>query len=127
MDYSTLKLIHVTCVVASGTGFALRATVSLIRPGRLPRRGLVHALPHVVDSVLLASALGMVWMSGGSLLSLAWLQAKIVLLVAYVVFGARALSRHRRMGDRLVSTAAAVASFIGIVASAMTGRVLGIG
>lgn len=127
MDYSTLKLIHVTCVVASGTGFALRAAVSLVRPDRLPRRGLVRTLPHVVDSVLLASALGMVWISGGALLSMPWLQAKIVLLVAYVMFGARALSRHRRMGDRLVSTAAAVASFIGIVASAMTGRVLGIG
>ena len=127
MDYSTLKLIHVICVIASGAGFALRAAVNLLRPGGLPRRGLVRTLPHVVDSVLLASALGMVWMSGGALLSMPWLQAKIVLLVAYVVFGARALARQRPMGDRLVSTAAALGAFVGIVASAITGRVLGIG
>ncbi|MCB1917548.1 MAG: SirB2 family protein [Rhodocyclaceae bacterium] len=126
MDYATLKLIHVTCAVASAMGFLARAFVSLWRPDMLPRRGPVHALPHVVDTVLLASAVGMVWLSGGELLRMPWLQAKVVLLLGYIVLGARALSPTRTGRDRVVSLALAIAAFGGIVLSATSKNVLGV-
>lgn len=126
MDYSTLKLIHVACVAASGSGFLLRAALGTFRPGSLPRRGLLHVLPHLVDTALLASAVGMVWIGGGVHLRSAWLQTKIVLLVCYVAFGARALSTQRQGPDRAVSTALAVTAFAAITLSAITKSVLGI-
>ncbi len=127
MDYSSLKSIHIACVILSGAGFLLRAAISLHSPSHPLLRGRARIVPHLVDSALLASALAMAWSLGLQVLSLPWLQTKLVLLPCYVVLGSRALSPRRGPTDRRVSLLLAVATFAGIVASAVTKHPLGLG
>ena len=55
--YLALKYFHIACVVLSGAGFALRGWWSITGSPRLRAR-LTRILPHIVDSCLLASAIG---------------------------------------------------------------------
>ena len=65
--YLALKHFHITCVILSGTGFALRGWWSITGSPRLRAR-LTRILPHIVDSCLLASAIAGRWTTvGGNL------------------------------------------------------------
>lgn len=125
MDYSTLKLIHVSCVALSGTGFAIRGAFSFRNAARLKEHLFLRTAPHVIDTVLLGSAVTMVWQLGGSVLALPWLQVKLVLLPCYVGLGAFALSPRRSRTARAVTLLLACMAFAGIVISAVTKRPLG--
>jgi len=126
MDYSSLKSIHVACVILSGAGFLLRAAISLRNPSHPLLRGRARMVPHLIDSALLASALAMAWMLGAQVFSMPWLQTKLVLLPCYVVLGSRVLSPRRGPTDRRISLLLAVSAFAGIVASALTKHPLGL-
>lgn len=56
MLYLTLKLVHVGCAIASISGFTLRGILMLLDSPLLATR-FARIAPHVVDTVLLASAL----------------------------------------------------------------------
>ena len=60
MSYLAIKHLHVTCVILSGLGFGLRGAWMLMDSPRLQHR-LARTLPHVVDSLLLGSALTLRW------------------------------------------------------------------
>lgn len=116
-DYAFLKTLHLGCAVLSISGFAARLTL-MISGSAVLRARLVRVLPHVVDTVLLASALAMVWLLDVNPLAEAWLAAKIVALVAYVVLGVVALRAGRTLAVRVAAGVAAlvVAGFIVSVA-----------
>jgi uncharacterized membrane protein SirB2 len=82
----------------------------------------VRIVPHVVDTLLLASAL---WLAVqlGSLES--WLLAKIAALLVYIGLGTLALKRSRTRRVREVALAAALATFAYIVSAAVTKSPLG--
>jgi hypothetical protein len=54
--YLMIKHIHVTCVLLSIAGFALRGWWMLV-DHRLLRHRLTRSVPHVVDTVLLGTAI----------------------------------------------------------------------
>lgn len=86
MLFESLKAVHVTCALVSVAGFALRGTwVLLGHPLRDHR--LTRTLPHMVDTLLLASALGMLWAWRMSPLDLGWVSAKMVALLLYISLG----------------------------------------
>ena len=116
-DYALLKTLHLGCAVLSISGFAARLAL-MISGSAVLRARLVRVLPHVVDTVLLASALAMVWLLGVNPLAEAWLAAKIVALVAYVVLGVVALRAGHTLAVRVAAGVAAlvVAGFIVSVA-----------
>jgi uncharacterized membrane protein SirB2 len=116
--YATLKLVHVTAVVLSGAGFVTR--YALAASGRRPARGWLWAAPHIVDTVLLASALGLAWVGGYRPLEVPWLEAKLVGLVAYIVAGTVALKRGRTAGVRTMAFAMALLAYAYIVSVALT-------
>ena len=118
-SYNLLKYLHVSCVMLSGVGFVLRGVWMLRRSPMLSRRW-VGVAPHLVDTVLLASAIALAVMSAQYPLVHSWLTAKIVGLIAYVIFGTVALKRGRTLGVRLVAFCGALAVFAYIVAVAMT-------
>ena len=60
MSYLALKHLHVTCVVLSGLGFGLRGWWMITGSPLLQAR-LARVVPHVVDTLLLGSALVMAW------------------------------------------------------------------
>jgi len=55
--YTALKGLHVGCAAISLALFVLRGVWRMTAPERLARRW-VRIVPHAVDSVLLASAIG---------------------------------------------------------------------
>lgn len=119
MDYYALRHFHVTCVALSGTFFLLRGVWMMATP-ELLRRRWVRTLPHIVDTCLLGSAIGLATLSGQYPFAQAWLTAKVLALVAYIVLGAIALKHGRTAGVRIAAFAAALTAFCYIVTVAIT-------
>lgn len=90
MLFSSFKLIHITCAFLSIAGFALRGYWMAVDSPQLQRRR-AKVLPHVIDSLLLGSAIAMLLVWRVSPLQLDWLSAKIVALLLYIGFGMVAL------------------------------------
>ncbi|ATE60692.1 SirB2 family protein [Thauera sinica] len=122
--YFAIKHLHVTCVVLSGLGFLLRGTWMLSGSGLLHHR-LTRVLPHIVDTLLLGSALVLAAMIGQYPFVADWVTAKVFGLIAYIVLGAVALKRGRTLAVRGAAFAAATAVFLWIVSVALTKNPLG--
>ena len=90
MDYATLKLVHQGAVTLSIAGFFARGLGSLAGAAWVRGRA-ARTLPHVVDTVLLASAIGLAWLLQLNPLTTPWLAAKIAGLLAYIGLGMVAL------------------------------------
>ncbi len=99
IDYQLLKLTHLSCVALSLAGFTLRSGLMLAGSPLLNSRW-TRTLPHIVDSLLFFSGLGLAAMLHQYPGTTPWLTAKAVALVLYVIFGAVAL-RGRTLGRRL--------------------------
>lgn len=119
MLYPALKHLHVTCAVVSATGFLLRAGWMLSGSSCLQRRW-VRVLPHVVDSLLLATAIALVTLSGQYPWRLDWLGAKLTALLVYIVCGSLALKRAPTPGSRRIFLVLALTALAYIFAVALT-------
>lgn len=119
MPYIALKHLHLTFVALSGLLFLVRAIWMLRESPRLQQRW-ARIVPHIVDTLLLASAIGLAVASHQYPGQMPWLTAKVVALVAYIVLGSIALKRGRTRRARILALAGAVASFAYIVAVALT-------
>jgi uncharacterized membrane protein SirB2 len=123
--YATLKAIHVACVIASGTGFVARGAL-MFAGSRWHNARVVRVVPHIVDTVLLASAITMAVLARLVPTQQPWLLAKIIALLAYIVLGAIALRYGRTRKQRTLAFAAALVVFAYIVAVALR-RLPGLG
>ncbi len=96
-----LKLTHVTCAFLSIAGFALRGYWMATDNPLLQRRP-AKVLPHLLDTVLLGSAIAMLVVMRLSPLAAPWLTAKILALLLYIGLGMVALrfgaTRRTRLG-----------------------------
>jgi uncharacterized membrane protein SirB2 len=117
--YLTLKHLHVTCVVLSGLGFSLRGWW-MLHESPLCQHRLTRLLPHIIDSLLLGSALSMAWLSGQYPFVNGWLTAKFCALLAYILFGRMALKRGRTRAIRARFFGLALLAFAYIVGVALT-------
>mgnify|MGYP006332443795 FL=1 len=119
MTYLVLKYLHVACVVLSGLGFSLRGWWMLNDSPQL-KTPLARVVPHVIDSVLLGSALLMAWQSSQYPFAQGWLTAKFFGLLACLLCGARALMRARAKGRRGAFLVLALLAYAYIVGVALT-------
>lgn len=119
IDYATVKLVHQAAVVLSLTGFVARGAASLAGAGWVGSRA-ARTLPHVIDTVLLLSALTLAWMLRLTLDSAPWLVSKIAGLVAYVALGVVALRAHRPLPVRAAAWVGALLTATWIVSVAIT-------
>ena len=122
--YLALKHFHITCVILSGTGFALRGWWSITGSPRLRAR-LTRILPHIVDSCLLASAIGLAVMAEQYPFVHGWLTAKVLGLLTYIGLGAVALRPARPKGVRVAAFVGALATLAYIVSVALSKNTLG--
>ena len=122
LDYPSLKLVHVTAAGLSLALFVLRGAWRAVSPERLAARW-VRVVPHVIDTVLLASALWLAWQLGSG--AAPWISAKVVALVAYIALGTVALKRGRTPAVRAGAFFGALATFGYIVSVAVTKSPLG--
>lgn len=114
-----VKTLHITCAILTISGFTLRG-FWMLRASPLLNNAWVKVLPHIVDTLLLVS---------GILLAIniqqypgthAWLTAKVLGLVAYIVLGTLALKRGGTKTVRVTAWIAATLVFFYIVSVAIT-------
>jgi len=119
VTYPLLKNVHIACVVTTIVFFLVRGAW-MIR-GTLRDKGRwVRIVPHVIDTVLLASAIAMVILLGQYPGSTGWLTAKVIGLVVYILLGMVALERGRTLRLRIAAFGGALATFSYVVSVALT-------
>jgi uncharacterized membrane protein SirB2 len=119
LDYATLRAVHVGAVYLSGTLFLLRG-FGMLAGQSWYLRGAWRVLPHALDSLLLAAAVGLLIVLSGHPLREPWLITKLVALVVYIGLGSYALKRGRTYAQRTGCFAAALAVFLYIIGVAMS-------
>ncbi len=122
MDYSAIKQLHIACAALSGSLFLLRG-IWMLRDSSLLQRRWVRVVPHVVDTLLLTSAIFLVVFSGQYPFAQSWLTAKVLALLVYIVLGIVALRPGRSKALRGWALIAALAVFAYIGSVAMTKHV----
>lgn len=114
MSYFLLKHIHVSCAGISFALFFLRGIWSF-RDSPIMRQRWLKVVPHVVDTLLLASALMLAYTIGQYPFVDGWLTAKFFGLVLYIVLGSVALKHGKSRTIRMAAWFAALAVFAYIV------------
>ncbi|HRP76063.1 MAG TPA: SirB2 family protein [Rhodocyclaceae bacterium] len=117
--YYTIKNLHVAFVVLSISGFLLRGVWMLTGNSLLQHR-ITRALPHVIDTLLLVTALVAAAMIAQYPFVAGWVTAKVLGLLAYIVLGTIALKRGRTITVRVLALLGALATYAWIASVAMT-------
>jgi uncharacterized membrane protein SirB2 len=115
--FAAFKVTHLATVTLTLALFVLRA-IWAFTGSPLLRHPVMRWLPHVNDTILLASALGAAALLGQYPFVNSWLTAKLVALIAYILLGHMALWRAPTTVARAAWTSAALMSFAYIVAVA---------
>lgn len=119
MSYFALKYVHVGAVILSFFLFFLQGLWMMATPEKLAVRW-VRVVPHVVDTVLLVSAIVLAAATGQYPFVQPWLTAKVLALLLYILLGTVALRRGRTRQARIVAWILAPTVFGCIVAVART-------
>jgi uncharacterized membrane protein SirB2 len=117
--YGLIKAVHVGSVVVSVSLFFVRGLWMMRAPARLAHTW-VRVLPHIVDTLLLASALTLAVLSRQYPFVEPWLTAKVVALLAYILIGMFALRRGPSRAVRIAAWCTALGVFAYIVGVALT-------
>jgi len=125
MDYAAWKLLHQSAVALSITGFVARGLGSFTQAAWVRQR-FARTAPHVVDTLLLLSALVMAWTLRLTPGNAPWLMAKIAGLLLYIGLGLLALRPGQPLALRIAAWVAALAVFGWIVSVAITKQPLGL-
>ena len=114
----TIKWLHVSFAALSGSGFFARG-ILMLRDSPWLRARVVKIIPHVVDTLLLLSAIVLASQWGWAALQLPWLLAKIAALLVYITLGFVALRAGRQKVVRITAWVVAMFVFAYIVAVAV--------
>ena len=107
MDYMLLKQIHIVLAVTTLISFVIRG-YRMITDSSLLHHKLVKTIPHVIDTLLLSTAVALMMMAGFYPWILDWVAAKILLLLLYIVLGTIALKRGKTKAQRIAAFIAAL-------------------
>ena len=119
MEYPTLKLVHQSAVALSLAGFVARGT-GMLSGAAWVRTRLAKTLPHVIDPVLIASAIALASVLGLSPTNAPWIAAKVVALIVYIALGMIAFRFGRTRRIRGIAFALALLTFGYIVTVAIS-------
>lgn len=119
MSLLLVKMVHVTCVAVSYTLFFLRG-VWLIKGSPVMRQRWVKVVPHITDTLLLASAVTLAIGIGQYPGTDAWLTAKVAGMVLYIGLGMVAFRFSKTPQARVAAWLGAQLVFFYIVATALT-------
>lgn len=119
MSFPLLRNLHILFVVSSYALFFVRGIWCLNGSAMMQQRW-VRIVPHVVDTLLLISALVLAYTIHQYPFIDAWLTAKIIGLLLYIVLGYIALHSALNKTLRFLAWLAAQASFAYIVLVAVS-------
>lgn len=117
--YSHALMTHLTLVYLSGGFFFLRG-IWMIQESQLLHAKVVRVLPHVIDTLLLASGFAMAYLINTYPFASHWLTAKLFLLVAYIGLGVFALKRGKTRTTRIAFFIAALCVYGFMISIAIT-------
>lgn len=117
MSYASIKILHLSCAVLSYSLFFMRG-LWVLRASPVMQQRWVKIAPHIIDTVLLGSAITLAVLLGISPFTAPWLAAKIIALLLYIVLGSIALKRGKTRQTKLACWLAAQAVFFYIVLTA---------
>lgn len=120
-----IKLIHMSAAVISISLFMLRM-YWVMTGSNIMKQKWVKIVPHVNDTVLLTAAIILAISIQQYPFFHGWLTAKLLALLAYIIFGMFALKRAKTKLQKLVYFNLAVFMFAYIVMVALTRSVTGI-
>lgn len=109
--YLALKHFHMTCALISILFFSVRGFWMLTDSQTLHRRW-VRIVPHLVDTLLLASAIALTLIIQQYPLTHGWLTAKVLALLGYIGLGTIALKRGKTKTTRAIALALALVSVL---------------
>lgn len=118
MSYMALKHLHLMCVALTFLSFSIRGIGMLMQARWLEQRW-VRIAPHIIDTLLLLSAIGLVITLQQYPFVQGWLTAKVLGLIAYIGLGTFAL-RGKTPTIRLTCFGLALLTFAYIVGVALT-------
>lgn len=110
MSYLALKHLHMTCALLTFLSFSLRG-YWMFADSQLLQHKLVRVLPHIIDSLLLGSAIGLTVTIQQYPMQDTWLTAKLAALIVYILFGTVALKRGKTKQIRTLFFALSLAVF----------------
>ncbi|MGE5522585.1 MAG: SirB2 family protein [Rhodospirillaceae bacterium] len=119
MDYLAIKSVHMASVAMSYGLFFVRGVWMMLDSPLLAARW-VKIVPHVIDTILLASGVALAVMLRQYPLQAGWLTAKVIGLLIYIALGTIALKRGKTRRTRVTAWLAAQAVFVYIVSVAIT-------
>ncbi len=126
-SYLAIKHVHMTCAAISVSFFIVRGfwkIRSTMHDAAQLQQRWVRILPHLIDTVLLASALTLAFWSGQYPFQQSWLTAKLLALLVYIALGTVALKRGKTPLVRAWAFAAAILVFAYMVAVALSRQVV---
>ena len=122
--YAQIRLVHILCVTASGSLFALRG--ALLLAGRAAaNHAALRFLSYAIDTTLLTAAFMLMTITHQYPLVQAWLTVKVLLVVLYIVLGIMALRAGRTRRARALAFVAALLVFLAVVGIARAHDPLG--
>ena len=116
--YVPVKLIHIACVILSGCLFTLRGFL-MLAGSTFANHRLMSRLSYVIDTVLLATAIALMFIIHQYPFVQPWLTVKVLLLPLYVALGIFALRRGKTRFTRTGFLAAALIVYAFIVSTAV--------
>ncbi len=114
--YMIFKHIHMTAALASGAFFLLRG-LWMMQESSLFNARLVRVLPHIIDTILLVSALVLVGMMGKFPV---FVLVKVVALFVYIALGMMAFRFLKSWGGRVFMFFSALVVYAFIVSVAIS-------
>lgn len=119
--YFAFKHLHMLCAAISIIGFIVRGALR-IQGSALLQKKFVKIAPHIVDTLLLLSAIGLAVSIQQYPFTSAWLTAKLIGLIVYIFLGVVTLRIAQSQPVRVIAYLAAIATFfyIGAVAFSKT-------
>lgn len=114
-----IKTLHVLTAVLSISGFVVRGYWRLTGSPRLTRKW-VRIVPHINDTLLLASGVWMAWQSAQYPLVAPWLTAKIAGLIVYILLGLALMRFAKGRSLQFTVYVLAIITFIYIASVAFT-------
>lgn len=121
--YTLIKIIHMSCAMLSIFGFIVRGALR-INESPIVQKKLVKVLPHVIDTVLLVSAIFLVVMSGQYPFVVPWVTAKVLGLIVYIGLGVVAMRIAKTKRTRVIAYVLAIATAAYIVMVATTKQII---
>ncbi len=117
--YLMVKHIHMTAIAVSFLLLVLRFIWVMSNSGMMSKKW-VKVVPHVIDTVLLASAITLCILLAQYPLYNGWLTEKVIGLIAYILLGLFALKLGKNKVIKSVAFVGAVAVFAMIGKIAVT-------